>query len=88
MKKRKEVILITSKRGMEITRDMMIEQSRVDLAVRNEIYHSLNDVVIEECGQRLPVPYTYFMEWWIDKRSLKFWVAIDKISLNAQKECE
>ena len=39
--------------------------SRVDLAVRNYIYHSLNDVVIEECGQRLPVPYTYFMEWWI-----------------------
>ena len=73
---------------MEITRDMLIEQSRVDLAVRNEIYHSLNDVVIEECRQRLPVPYTYFMEWRIDKRSLKFWVAIDKISLNAQKESE
>ena len=85
MKKRKEVIKMNR---MEITRDMLIEQSRVDLAVRNEIYHSLNNVVVEECGQRLPVPYTYFMEWWIDKRSLKFWLDIDKISFNAQKECE
>ena len=73
---------------MEITRDMMIEQSRVDLAVRNEIYHSLNNVVIEECGQRLPVPYIYFMEWWIDKRSLKFLLDVEKISFNAQKESE
>ena len=71
---------------MEMTRDMLIDQARIKLAVRDYTYRSLMDVVKRECGQRLPIPLIYFMEWKIDKHSLKFWLKIDSLGPSEEDE--
>ncbi len=49
--------------------DYLFEQS-----VRNEIYHTLNEVVMNICGKSLPVAYMLYFDGLLNHYSLKMWL--------------
>lgn len=63
---------------MFISRDEAIKISEIKLAIHNEIYHSLNEEIFKNCGKYLPLPYMYYIEFMIDKKSLYKWLKINK----------
>ena len=58
--------------------DLKIQDMYLKLSLRNYIYHSLNDEVIKNCNMSLPMPYLYYIEFMIDKKSLHKWLKINK----------
>ena len=63
---------------MFIPRDLKIQDMYLKLSVRNYIYHSLNEEIFKNCGKYLPLPYMYYIEFMIDKKSLYKWLKINK----------
>ena len=63
---------------MFIPRDLKIQDMYLKLSVRNYIYHSLNEEMFKNCGKYLPLPYMYYIEFMIDKKSLYKWLKINK----------
>ena len=49
------------------------------MSIRNSIYHTLNEEVIRNCGQRLPIPHMFYIEGRITKQSLHNWLAYDEV---------
>ena len=63
---------------MFISRDEAIKISEIKLAIHNEIYHILQEEIFKNCGKYLPLPYMYYIEFMIDKKSLYKWLKINK----------
>ena len=63
---------------MFIPRDLKIQDMYLKLSVRNYIYYSLNEEIFKNCGKYLPLPYMYYIEFMIDKKSLYKWLKINK----------
>ena len=63
---------------MFIPRDLKIQDMYLKLSVRNYIYHSLNEEIFKNCGKYLPLPYMYYIEFIIDKKTLYKWLKMVK----------